>query len=142
VTTGDTTTSRSVPALTAQMSGEPCWPPAMPGWMWRWLTTYWLIEVGVRTSLTKWLPHPPRYSPGPPESVMKLRLRRMCGKSRSLNSAWALMRLPMADAIAPHPSTPSTAFTHPALTSPPWSKNGRPVRGSLSPYIWRGLPNL
>ena len=48
----------------------------------------------------------------------------------------------MAGASAPQPSTPSTPFTHPALTSPPWSKNDWPVRGSTSPHICRGLPNL
>ena len=69
MTTGETLTSRSVPLLTKQMSGLPGSPPAMPGCRWRWFTQYWLMEVGVRASLTKWLPQPPRNLPGPPESV-------------------------------------------------------------------------
>jgi hypothetical protein len=66
----------------------------------------------------------------------------MWGKIVSLISAVALMRLPKLAFCAPHPSTPFTAPHHPAYSSPPWSKNGRPVRGLSSPHIWRGLPIL
>src|SRR4051794_14910404 len=66
----------------------------------------------------------------------------MCGNNTSFSSADALMRLPFDATSAPQPSTPCTAFTQPALVSPPWSKNGRPVRGSQSPHIWRGDPYL
>ena len=47
------------PLPTTQWSGEPLCPPAIPGWVCLWLTTYWLTKVGVRTSLTNWLPQPP-----------------------------------------------------------------------------------
>jgi hypothetical protein len=41
------------PTLSVHRSPVPEFPALMPGWMWRWLTMYWLTRVGASTCFTK-----------------------------------------------------------------------------------------
>ena len=107
--------------------------------MWYWLTTYWFTSVGVRTSLTKCDPHPPRHWPGAAgvgevvAAAQDVREQRLVDLGRRLDEVAVRRRR-----ARPTRRRRCTALTQPALISPPWSKNASPgARVAVAPHLAR-----